>query len=445
MPPTSIKPFTLLLIAQSFSIFGTSLTGFALGVWVYNEVGSVTIYSLIALANGIPIVLLSPLAGAIVDRVNRKKIILAAQIAACLITVALMLLYQADALQPWHIIALVALNSVFLAFVLPTIAATVPLMVPKDQLTRANGMIALAFGIIQLTGPAISGTLYKSLGLETIFLIDLVTFVVGISAVLVTFIPQPHQTETDHHRDESILQSLRAGLRFVIDSNNLAYLLFFYALVVSMLMTMGIMVQPMILAFTDAQTLGLIMSVSASGILFGSALMIFLRHVNRHMPIILTATFAAGLFCTLTPMTTIPWLLAVGGFFIMCCFPVFDANNRALIQRKVAPIMLGRVMGLRNFVLGLSKSVCLLSAGPIADFLFEPAMAKDGALAPLLGHIYGTGQGRGIAVFITLLGVITITLGCLALANRRIRLFDRLVKDHDEDTGEMPATARQPG
>ncbi|HEY9032413.1 MAG TPA: MFS transporter, partial [Pseudomonadales bacterium] len=98
MPPTSIKAFTVLLIAQSFSIFGTSLTGFALGVWVYNEVGSATIYSLIALANGIPIVLFSPLAGAIVDRVNRKKIILAAQLAACLITATLMLLYSVDAL-----------------------------------------------------------------------------------------------------------------------------------------------------------------------------------------------------------------------------------------------------------------------------------------------------------------------------------------------------------
>lgn len=441
MPPTSIKAFTVLLVAQSFSIFGTSLTGFALGVWVYNEVGSATIYSLIALANGIPIVLFSPLAGAIVDRVNRKKIILAAQLAACLITATLMLLYSVDALRPWHIIALVALNSVFLAFVLPTIAATVPLMVPKDQLTRANGMIALAFGIIQLTGPAIAGTLYTSVGLKTIFLLDLVTFAVGMTAVLLTTIPQPIAQETASHHEQSIGQSLLAGLTFVTGNRSLTWILVFYALMVSTLMTMGIMVQPMVLAFTDARTLGFIMSFSACGILFGSTLMIVLRHVNRHIPIILAATFTVGFFCIITPAATTPWLLAAGGFMIMSCFPVFDANNRALIQRKVDPLMLGRVMGLRNFGLGIGKSLMLLSAGPVADLWFEPAMAEGGWLAGPLGPLYGNGQGRGIAVLISLLGLIALVLGLSALLNPRIRQLDTLMADF-EQAPDAPASIR---
>lgn len=429
MPPTSIKSFTFILIAQTISIFGSALTAFALGVWVFNEVGSATIYAMIALANGIPLVLLSPFAGTVVDRLNRKLIIVSSQLAACAITALLMLLYWTELLRPWHIIALVALNSAFLAFVLPAVTATIPLMVPKNQLTRANGMMALAFGIVQLASPAISGAMYQQIGLKTIFLFDLATFAVGISAIVITFIPQPHNTVPQR---ESLLQSLKTGYRFITASYSLSWTIVFYSIVVAILMSMGILIQPMILALTDAQTMGFIMSFAASGMLVGSVLMLFMQNINRHMPIILTATLIAGLGCALTPMVTTPWMLAAGGFFIMCCFPVFDGNNRALLQRKIDPAILGRVIGWRNFALGVTQSLLLLASGMIADAIFEPGMSADGFLTNIFGALYGIGQGRGIAVFISLLGVLIIISAALAWVSAPIRQMDSLMPDHEE-------------
>ncbi len=114
---------------------------------------------------------------------------------------------------------------------------------------------------------------------------------------------------------------------------------------------------------------------------------------------------------------------------MMCCFPIFDTNNRSLFQRKVEASKLGRVIGLRNFALGVSQSVMLICAGPIADKVFEPAMQEGGALVPYFAHVYGVGQGRGVAVLISLLGAVMAVLVLLAFITKRIRRIDLLIKD----------------
>ncbi len=439
MPAYSLRSFTILLIAQSISMFGTSITGFALGVWVFKEVGSVTIYAMIALANAIPLVLLSPIAGAFVDRMNRKLIILSAQIASFAITASLMLLYSMDLLMPWHIIALVALNSIFLAFVLPAITATIPLMVHKEQLTRANGMIALAGGIIQLVSPAISGYLYESVGLDTIFTIDLCTYVVSLITIILTFIPQPCPIETAKNKDENILVFLKTGWDYLNANPGLKYTMFLYSTVVAMLMGMSVMIQPMILSFTSANIMGYIMSFAGIGMLFGSVLMIALKNINRHIPMIFVATLVAGTFSMLAPISMTPWVLGICGFFILSCFPVYDANNRALIQRKVHSNMIGRVIGLRNFAMGICNGMVLLGAGFLSDNVFIPSMMDDGWLTPYLSGIYGSGDGRGIALTISLLGLITLIAGILAWFIKSIRQLDTLMEDIETPVMEEDA------
>ncbi len=434
MKQSSFRPFTLLLMGQAISLFGSSLTGFALGVWAYHEVGSVTIYSMIALANILPLVLLSPVAGAVVDRISRKQIIIVAQIAAILITATLAFLYWTDVLRPWHIIALVALNSCFNAFVLPTVSATIPLMVPKSDLTRANGMIALAFGLIELITPALAGTIYTHIGMETIFIIDIATFVIGITTLALVRIPQPKfKTHEDAEKaeKESLWQSIAEGWYYLRSEPSLFAMIIFYSAVASTLVAVGIMVQPMILGFSDAQNMGFIMSFAATGVLVGSSLMILLKNIETHMPIILTVTLIVGIGCIFTPIFTTPWMIALGGFVMMCCFPIFDTNNRALFQRKVEATKLGRVIGLRNFALGLSQCIMLIIAGPLADGFFEPAMQEGGFLVPYLADIYGVGPGRGIAVMISLLGCMVTVLVLAAFTVKRIRRIDHLIADAD--------------
>ncbi len=440
MPPKSIKPFVFILIAQSISIFGSSLTAFALGVWIYQEVGSTTIYALIAFANGMPMVLLSPFAGTLVDRMNRKNVMLLAQLASLCIALLLMGLYWQGVLRPWHIIALVALNSFFMAFMMPAISATIPLMVPAGQLTRVNGMIALSLGVIQLTSPALSGTLYHNTGLKPIFVLDIITFCVGLGAIALTFIPQP---TTHIQKSERVLQSLRTGFKFILQSPSLSANIGFYSIIAAVLMSMAILIQPMLLAILDSQTMGFIISFAGSGILLGSAWMIFMKDVRHHMPIILIATCIAGAACIITPIARTPVMLALGGFLIMCCYPIFEANNRALLQRKIDPAILGRVIGWRNFTMGIAQSIVLIGSGLVVDNYFEPAMAANGRFAELFGYVYGVGKGRGIALFLSLLGVLILVTVVFAWLFKPLKQMDHLMADHIEPDTEPVAQQKK--
>lgn len=178
--------------------------------------------------------------------------------------------------------------------------------------------------------------------------------------------------------------------------------------------------------------MGFIMSFAGSGIILGSAWMIFMKDVRHHMPIILIATFLAGIACIITPIFKAPILLALGGFLIMCCYPIFEANNRALLQRKIDPAILGRVIGWRNFTMGIAQSIVLLGSGLVVDNYFEPAMAADGPFAELFGYVYGVGKGRGIALFLSLLGVLILLTVAFASFFKPLRRMDNLMADHIE-------------
>ncbi len=430
----SMRPFTVLLIGQAISIFGSVLTGFALAVWAYHESGnSAMVYAAISIANGLPIFLLGPIAGAAADRWNRKKIILTSQFAAISMTGVLTLLYYTNVLEVWHIIALVALNSVFTAFVLPTVSATVPLMVPKGYLTRANGSIALAFGIIELVSPLISGTLYKEYGLMSIFAIDLATFSIGIVAIIITFIPQPPKnTEAGHDLEkETFWESIAHGFRYLKETPSMLQMIFFFCIVAGCIRAIGLMVQPMVLGFADAQALGLVMTIAGTGVLFGSILLIPFRDLDHHMPLIFITTIVIAVASFFTPMTQNIHLLAVGGFVLMACFPMLDTNNRTLFQRKIDPALLGRIIGARNFVLGIFQTTSILGCGLMADKFFEPAMKEGGSLVPLLGDVFGVGKGRGIAVMISCIGIVLAVIVIMFYTRKPLRNIDTELEDID--------------
>ena len=427
-----MRPFTILLFGQAFSVFGSVLTGFSLAVWAYQESGnSAMVYAAIAVANGLPIFLLGPIAGAAADRWNRKHIILVAQIAAITMTAALTLLYYTNILEVWHIIALVALNSVFTAFVLPTLSATVPLMVPKGFLTRANGSIALAFGIIELVSPLISGALYQQFGLMLIFTIDIVTFAIGIAVIAITRIPQPPKdTEAGHDlAHESFFQSIAHGFRYLADTRPMLELIIFFCIVAGCIRAIGLMVQPMVLGFSDPQGLGLVMTIAGSGVLLGSILLIPFRDLHRHMPVIFITTAIIAVTSFFTPITTNIYFLAVGGFFLMACFPMLDTHCRTLFQRKIDPALLGRIIGARNFVLGIFQTSTILLCGVLADKVFEPAMKEGGSLTAVLGGVYEVGTGRGIAVLISLLGLALLAITLFFFSRKNLRLIDDKIED----------------
>lgn len=474
----SMRSFTIILIGQAISLLGSSLTGFALGIWAYQQAGSVTDFGMIALAASLPMALLSPIAGTMVDRWNRKAILLVGQTAAVIMTALMAWLFWQDQLELWHIVALTAIGSVFNAFVMPTISATVPLMVPTSELNRANAMIALAMGLVQLGSPALAGALIESVGLKWIFVIDLITFTTGVTVLIFSHIPQPeasHKTlidtlteevdEADEHspavceierelgkdpiHDGNLAKALMYSVRYLWSRPSLLGLIFFAAMIAFNIQAIAILILPVLLAFTDAQTLGIVGSIAGFGTLLGSAFILAWGGPKRQMYGVISAGFLISLGYIFGPIKADVFLVSASCFFIMCCFPVVTTCAQTLFQRKVPVMQQGRVFGLRNFIIGMMQPAAIVVSAPLADMLFEPAMQPGGAWANWLGPIYGTGDGRGAAVLISCIGLLTLFWTLLAAALAPIRRLDLLLPDqisHKDDVStdqNTPVTAPQ--
>ena len=210
--------FLWIWAGQVVSIFGSSLSGFALGVWLYQVTGSASNFALVALCTVLPQLLVSPLAGALVDRYPRRWMMVLGDSGAALCTLAMaVLFFSGPALvQPWQVFLVTALSSAFGALQSPAYLALVPGMVPEAQLGRANGLIQLGQGLAEVLAPALAGLLVASIGVPGVLLIDLATFIVAVSVLAFVRSPEaalhaaPQMTAHRHEDVITILARLRA-------------------------------------------------------------------------------------------------------------------------------------------------------------------------------------------------------------------------------------------
>ena len=190
--PKNLRTFLVIWIGQFISLVGSGLTSFGLSVWVYTETGRATPMALTALAFNVPRFLLSPIAGSVADRFNRKRIMILADTAAVLITVGFGVLIFADALQVWHIYAGAAISSVFGAFQEPAYRASITMIVPKKHLARAAGIQQVGSAMQSILVPVLAGVLYGLIGFRGIIIVDFVTYFFAIAALIWAHIPSPN-------------------------------------------------------------------------------------------------------------------------------------------------------------------------------------------------------------------------------------------------------------
>ncbi|MGB5985303.1 MAG: MFS transporter, partial [Desulfobacterales bacterium] len=171
-----VRTFLIIWFGQLISLVGTNMTGFALGVYVYQGTGSVTQFALISLFVTLPTILLSPFAGALVDRWDRRTVLILSDTGAGLSTLAIFLLLASGRLEVWMIYLATGISSAFSAFQWPAYSASTALLVPKEHFGRASGMTQLNEAAAQIVAPAIAGAVVVTIGVQGVIFIDFVTF-----------------------------------------------------------------------------------------------------------------------------------------------------------------------------------------------------------------------------------------------------------------------------
>ncbi len=438
--PAGMAAFAIISIGQLISTTGSGMVRFAITIFAWQLTGEVTTLAMVGFFAFAPAVLLSPIAGAIVDRANRKLVMMVSDLAAGLMTIVILILFATDQLQIWHLFLTAAFASAFEAFQFPAYSAAITLMLPKDQYARASGIHSLVHSGSMIASPILAGLLIGVIGIGGILVIDIFTFVVAILALFVVLIPQPTQSAAGKEGQGSIWKESAYGFRYILDRPSLTGLLTIFFLINFIVSFSMVLLAPMILARTgdDQVALGTVMSVFGLGGLIGGLLLSVWGGPKRRINGVLMGLALSSLLgITLLGLgqTTAVW--AAGAFLTMFFMPIIQGSSQAIWQSKVAPDVQGRVFSVRRLMAQITAPVAFLLAGPLADNVFEPAMQVGGSLESTFGGLVGTGSGAGMSlIFIVtaLLGTVVSLAGYLVPV---IRNIEDILPDYDEEPEPM--------
>lgn len=433
------RKFGIIWAGQLVSVIGSALSAFVIGVWVYLGTGSVTQFVLIQFCAAVPGILLSPVAGVITDRWDRKRIMLTADLGAGVATAILLTLVTTDSLTVWPIYLTTALSSACNCFHLIAYTALVPSLVPKKHLGRVNGLMQITQGV-QIAAPLVAGALLQLVGLRGVLVIDLVSMAVAVTTLAVTRLPQDVIRPVAGDKASG---GFTAGLRYLRGQPGLVDLVIVFCAFNFLFAIAGGLVQPLILSFSSPATLGVLMAAGGSGLFVGSLVMAAWGGPKRRVDGVYLGLLLGGLFLVLHSLHPSPWLIAVAAPCFLFTLPLMNTMCTTLLQTKVDPAVLGRVLGAVRMLVTSATPIAFLLIGPLSDGVFEPLMAEDGPLAGSVGAVLGTGDGRGIALIFLVVGVLMLAVAAVAYTRPRLRNIDveipDAVADEPSDVRKEPA------
>lgn len=446
--PKDMKKFLVIWLGQLISLFGSGLTGFALAVWIFQETGQATPFAMTILFGNLPRLLLSPLAGSLADRWNRRLLMILSDAGSALVTLSIVFVIMSGELQIWHIYLIATFNAIFAAFQEPAYTASIAMIVPKKNLARANGMVQMGQALEMVATPLMAGVLFVAIGLRGIVLIDFASFFFAIGALLVVKIPQPEVEPPAEGERATVMKDVVFGWNYMRARAGLLGILIYFAFVNFLLNFAVVLAGPMVLSNNPPSVYGLVQMTLGAGLLAGGIVMSAWGGPQRgRIKVIIGFIILAAAGLVVTGLH--PWPVVIGAGLLILTFsvPMASGPSQAIFQSKIAPAVQGRVFAIRSLVSRSMMPLAFLLAGPLADYVFEPMMLPGGALASsILGRLFGVGAGRGIALIYIISGVLLAAASFLAYANPRIRNVEEDLPDElpGEEAGPVTDVAAEP-
>ena len=432
-----MQTFFIIWIGQLVSLLGTKLTEFALGFWIleqtYRDTGTITQFALTILFMYLPKVIISPLAGVVVDRWNRRHAMIMSDLGTGVITLGILSLVWSDHLTIWHIYIALIISSSLNAFQQPAYTAAIAQLVPSNKLSQANGMVQASFAIAKIAAPAIAGLLLNYFGLRTILLIDVATFSIAIlSLISVKFPDFRRYTKAKRKVVNQVITDTVAGWNYIVLRPGLVRLVCFIAISYFTMGMIEVVLLPLLYQPGSTEQLGFVLSVGGCGMLLGSVLMSLWSGPSNRVKAIIGFVGFQGLLVLIAGLKTSPIVLAFGVFGYLFSQPIITSCNQAIWQSKVPSRLQGRVFALQQ-TLERSLAVCAyLLAGPLVDNVLNPLMAENGFLTQIIGKVIKTGTGQGVTLLLVLLGIINLMVVAIAYREPRLCYLEQELPDRNQ-------------
>lgn len=418
------KPFNRFLIiwfGQFISNIGSGLTAFSLGVHAFEKTQSAAVFSLIILFAFLPSYLLKPLGGTLSDRTDRRLLIIIGDTGSALALVFILLMFFAGFQEMWVIYLGVAASSVFVAFQNPAYKASVTDLIDEKRYSKASGLIQLSESSRFLISPIIAGFFMHFMNINQILMIDIFSFLVAVLSVLV--VKKKIKIHVNENQKEDFFSDFKTGFKYTFSNKSLLCLLSITSIVTFAVGFFQALMGPMILAFTNAKTLGIVQTLSASGMIVSSLMIgIFSKSKNR-ITILAVSLIFTGIFYTLFGTSTHIVFLICTGFLFFITLPFVNTSLEVLIRKNVDNKMQGRVWSIVSLISQLGMLVAFSTAGFLADKVFNPMLLEDSCLATNVGEIIGVGQGRGIGFMFVLSGFLIVIIASVLIRNKTIKTW----------------------
>jgi MFS family permease len=423
-----LKNFYVLWITQSLSQLGSTMTGFALTLWLYEKTGSALSTAALTICTYAPYVIMSIFAGAISDKFDKKKTMLVCDAVAALGTVLVLVLYKTDLLSVWHLYAVNAFSGIMNTVQQPASEVAYTLVTPKKFYQKTSGLQSLSRSLISIGNPLLASALYGLAGFEAVIAVDLSSFAVAFAALLF-FIKLP-EISSELDSEKNVLNLAKEGLRFLRDNPMPLNIILFMSGVNLISSAFNATLPAQVIPRYGNAMLGIVTSCSGIAMAAGSIIATFMpKPKDRVRVIFLTMLFSLGTenFLLAFSRNPVVWCLAqiLGWIFV----PVMGANQN-VIMRNVVPLELqGRVYACRNTLQFFTIPIGLAFGGFMVDNVCEPFMAAKSS-GGILAGLFGSGKGSGAALMMFILGV-TGTVFCLVFGTR-LRKYKYTEKAEEE-------------
>ena len=368
------KHFKRLWFGQIISILGSEIVQFALIWWITIETESAFFLSLSMFLAFIPAILIGPFAGVLVDKWDKKKLIVITDLLQAITTVMLILSFYLGFGNIWYIIGLNFLRAIFQSFHSPALMTIVSLMVPKEKLTRINGISQLATAISQMLGPIFGALLMAVIPkIENILWIDVITFLFAVSLLIKVKIPKIEPKVKDSKSDQTFKAKFKEGFQIIRNVKGMTTILFLAMLANFLLMPIN--TQFSLFIYRDHSGTEMDMAFVSAGMQFAivagaitsSAKKEWKNKVNIFL-LGMLFVFIGIAIIALAPDQQF-WVMFVGSLIGFFGLPLLQTMLRTIVQVTIPPEAMGRVGSILRLMTSVAMPLGIILSGPIADLI----------------------------------------------------------------------------
>lgn len=397
-----LKDFLMLWSTQSISQLGSSITAFALTLWLYDKTGSSLSTAALTICSYMPYILMSIFAGALTDRFDKKKTMLGCDVFAVLCTIIVLLLFRTNRLAVWHLYVLNALSGLMNTVQQPASEVAMTLIIPEKYYQKTSGLVSLSRSLISILNPLAATALYSLAGLNIVIAVDVASFGVAFTALLL-FIKIPKNTCP---KSEGVLRLAKEGLVFLKKNPLIMSLILFMSGVNLVASAFDAVLPGYVLPNPrgGSSVLGLVTSCAGIAMIIGSLIVSALpKPKDRVKVIYLTMLFSLGTENFLLAFSREPALWCIGQIIGWILVPVMSANLDVILRTGIPVELQGRVYACRNTLQFFTIPIGLFLGGFMVDTVCEPFMRVYGDMT-ILKTLFGTGKGSGAALMMFILG-----------------------------------------